>query len=911
MSNPRQLNYHQNNNRGNSRNNRNTNYRQQQQQPNNNQQMNFNSFLSGPQDGGFDTSAWENYTNYYPIQIENNANNNNIHSRGTQRLRTNQQANHQNNQGKQAAYSSVVPCDDYLNEGQVLQDIITKKTIRGILRINAKQYTDAFISDPDGGTDFYIDNVRERNRALNLDEVAAEIKPKREWKILPECSYLVERYIRALRNGQMPDDNLNEDNQQQQNLSLKRDNKRETINTLNRDNITLTDDIINKIPNEYFQRTVKVVYLFRRRHSMKTAGLLRKMPDNNPNFALFSPMDSRIPRLMIPMNNCPLDFKDRPNDYEKSLFVAKIVEIPPDKKFARGLGDADTLEAQSKAILMENDIRDEEFNDEIIKCLPLEQDNWNIPDEEFSKRLDLRNKCIFTIDPATARDLDDALSCERLENGHYRIGVHIADVSYFVQEQTPLDNEAAQRTTSVYLVERVIPMLPRLLCDRLCSLNPNEDRLTYSVIWIMDEKGNILEEQFARSVIRSCVKLSYEHAQDIIDHPNKEFKTEDFPTITNNYSVNDIKEIVLYLYEISKILRSKRSGALTLNQPKLQYQIKPDSKMPLSFSIYQQKESHRLVEEYMLLANMQVARKLFSTESIHDKVILRRHPPPNSTALQNAIKILKSVGIDIEGNSSDDIAKAIRNIENESTKKLLIHLLAKSMQLAVYCCASCVPDNNYSHFALNVDFYTHFTSPIRRYPDILVHRLLGAVLNYNDNLYQAPRALEQIAQLCNEKKLSAKTCSERSAELYLAVLIREYGTISDEAVIVGVKDESLDIYLFRIGVPLRVGINNLPLDHPRTDYKKMSNNQTAELTIYWKENDPPQTIKQILKPFDVINVDIMSEFDLNMKKLKLTAQLRHPNAEKITTLVNLCTSTLPDNMIAIQQRQDFDPYSEY
>ncbi|CAF4725446.1 unnamed protein product [Rotaria sp. Silwood1] len=911
MSNPRQLNYHQNNNRGNSRNNRNTNYRQQQQQPNNNQQMNFNSFLSGPQDGGFDTSAWENYTNYYPIQIENNANNNNIHSRGTQRLRTNQQANHQNNQGKQAGYSSVVPCDDYLNEGQVLQDIITKKTIRGILRINAKQYTDAFISDPDGGTDFYIDNVRERNRALNLDEVAAEIKPKREWKILPECSYLVERYIRALRNGQMPDDNLNEDNQQQQNLSLKRDNKRETINTLNRDNITLTDDIINKIPNEYFQRTVKVVYLFRRRHSMKTAGLLRKMPDNNPNFALFSPMDSRIPRLMIPMNNCPLDFKDRPNDYEKSLFVAKIVEIPPDKKFARGLGDADTLEAQSKAILMENDIRDEEFNDEIIKCLPLEQDNWNIPDEEFSKRLDLRNKCIFTIDPATARDLDDALSCERLENGHYRIGVHIADVSYFVQEQTPLDNEAAQRTTSVYLVERVIPMLPRLLCDRLCSLNPNEDRLTYSVIWIMDEKGNILEEQFARSVIRSCVKLSYEHAQDIIDHPNKEFKTEDFPTITNNYSVNDIKEIVLYLYEISKILRSKRSGALTLNQPKLQYQIKPDSKMPLSFSIYQQKESHRLVEEYMLLANMQVARKLFSTESIHDKVILRRHPPPNSTALQNAIKILKSVGIDIEGNSSDDIAKAIRNIENESTKKLLIHLLAKSMQLAVYCCASCVPDNNYSHFALNVDFYTHFTSPIRRYPDILVHRLLGAVLNYNDNLYQAPRALEQIAQLCNEKKLSAKTCSERSAELYLAVLIREYGTISDEAVIVGVKDESLDIYLFRIGVPLRVGINNLPLDHPRTDYKKMSNNQTAELTIYWKENDPPQTIKQILKPFDVINVDIMSEFDLNMKKLKLTAQLRHPNAEKITTLVNLCTSTLPDNMIAIQQRQDFDPYSEY
>lgn len=151
--------------------------------------------------------------------------------------------------------------------------------------------------------------------------------------------------------------------------------------------------------------------------------------------------------------------------------------------------------------------------------------------------------------------------------------------------------------------------------------------------------------------------------------------------------------------------------------------------MPLSFSIYQQNESNRLVEEYMLLANMQVARKLCLTDCIHDKVILRRHPPPNATALQNTIKMLSSAGIELEGKSSDDISKAIQKIDDESTKKLIIHLLAKSMQLAIYCCASCVLENNYSHFALNVDYYTHFTSPIRRYPDILVHRLLGAVLS--------------------------------------------------------------------------------------------------------------------------------------------------------------------------------------
>lgn len=192
--------------------------------------------------------------------------------------------------------------------------------------------------------------------------------------------------------------------------------------------------------------------------------------------------------------------------------------------------------------------------------------------------------------------------------------------------------------------------------------------------------------------------------------------------------MNDIKRTVLDLYEVSKALRSKRVGALTLNQPKLQFQIKPDSKTPMSFSIYQQKDSNRLVEEYMLLANMQIARKLCLTERIFEKVILRRHPPPNSASLQGAIKIIKSVGIDMDPKTSGDISNAIRTIQDESTKRLLIHLLAKSMQLAIYCCASCVPSNNYSHFALNVDFYTHFTSPIRRYPDILVHRLLGAVL---------------------------------------------------------------------------------------------------------------------------------------------------------------------------------------
>ncbi|CAF1653369.1 unnamed protein product, partial [Adineta ricciae] len=343
MSNSRRGNY-QNSYRGHARGGRNPNHRPQHQQP-----IIANQSAFGPQEGGFDTSGWGNYTNYYPVsqQVFNNQ------PRGND---ARPRSNHQNNQSRQqTSNNTVLACDEYLSEEQVLKDIEDKKTIRGVLRINAKQYTDAFISDPDGGSDFFIDNVRERNRALNLDEVAAQIKPKRQWKIIPEFTNLVEQCIRDLRNektssAEKEGEKLTDTNVPKGSPS-KRDNKRDTINTLNAQNISLTDEMIDRIPDQYFQRTVKVVFLFRRRHSMKAAGLIRKMPDNNPNFALFSPMDSRIPRLMIPIENCPEDFKDRPNDYEKSLFVARIVDIPADKKFAKGelmenLGDADTVEAQ-------------------------------------------------------------------------------------------------------------------------------------------------------------------------------------------------------------------------------------------------------------------------------------------------------------------------------------------------------------------------------------------------------------------------------------------------------------------------------------------------------------------------------------------------------------------------------------
>lgn len=179
------------------------------------------------------------------------------------------------------------------------------------------------------------------------------------------------------------------------------------------------------------------------------------------------------------------------------------------------------------------------------------QTPWSIPEKEFRYRRDFRDYCIFTIDPATARDLDDALHCIQLNDDLYEVGVHIADVSYFVREDSPIDQVACERATSVYLVQRVIPMLPRLLCEQLCSLNPATDRLTFSVVWKINSKGDILEEWFGRSVINSAVKLSYEHAQMFIENPDKQFDISQFPPIRKEFSLQDIKKSVLNMYQVN------------------------------------------------------------------------------------------------------------------------------------------------------------------------------------------------------------------------------------------------------------------------------------------------------------------------------------------------------------------------
>ncbi|XP_076452005.1 DIS3-like exonuclease 2 [Babylonia areolata] len=631
--------------------------------------------------------------------------------------------------------------------------------------------------------------------------------------------------------------------------------------------------------DKFMQRTGKVVAIVERKHSRASSGNLRPMQDKNHNFAVFAPSDSRVPRIMIPTRELPPGFKERPDDFTKILFIARITEWNETSKMPRGmlarsLGEAGQLEPETEALLTENNIDSSEFSEKVLACLPKETP-WTIPAKELEWRRDLRRECIFTIDPSTARDLDDALHCTVLGGGVYEVGVHIADVSYFVEEGTELDEVARKRATSVYLVQKVIPMLPRLLCEQLCSLNPDEDRLSFSVIWKITEEGQILEEWFGRTVIRSCVKLSYEHAQGFIMEPDREWTREELPPLSEGFTVEDIKTRVLHMDKIAKALRKARfdGGALRLDQVKLQFTLNRESGLPNGYFVYEQRDSNKLVEEFMLLANMAVAHKIRKCHK--NKAVLRRHPPPQSRMVNDLKELCASLGFPIEVNTAKDIqlslARYTGNDElSQARLQILVAMCSRPMRNAKYfCCGMLADETLYGHYALNVPLYTHFTSPIRRYPDILVHRTLAASLGYCPVTERTPALLQDISLHCNDMKSNAKQCSERSNELYFAIFVKEAGPLEEKGMVMTVLDKSFDVFILRLGVVKRVYCEKLPLE----GFTHRKEGKRQDLTLKWKPDDGcPHVVTQKLSVFSLVNCVLHSE----PEPLKWSAFIRHP-----------------------------------
>lgn len=426
-----------------------------------------------------------------------------------------------------------------------------------------------------------------------------------------------------------------------------------------------------------------------------------------PNFA-FLIMDSKVLANDIFI---PKDQLKGGKDGQKAL--VEIIEWPTKAKNPIGkvidvLGDVGDNNTEMHAILAEYGLpyAYPENLEAMANAIPEE-----ISEEEIKKREDYRKVPTLTIDPKSAKDFDDALSIRTLPNGLYEVGVHIADVTHYVKEGDDIDKEAEKRATSVYLVDRTIPMLPEKLSNNLCSLRPNEDKLAYSVIFELDHDANIRSHRIVRTVIHSDRRFAYEEAQAIIEGAEGDYKQE-----------------ILLLNDLAQKIRNRRfkDGAIAFDRHEVAFEIDEKGK-PVSVYFKYSKEANKLIEEFMLLANRTVAESVGKTAKPSDKpktFIYRVHDLPNQDKMQNLSEFIRTFGyrLKLEGSNvaiSKEINKLLSEVQGKAEETLISTIAIRAMSKAIYT------THNIGHYGLAFDYYSHFTSPIRRYPDMMAHRLLA------------------------------------------------------------------------------------------------------------------------------------------------------------------------------------------
>ena len=390
--------------------------------------------------------------------------------------------------------------------------------------------------------------------------------------------------------------------------------------------------------------------------------------------------------------------------------------------------------------------------------------NEKISANEIIKRLDFRDVLTFTIDPADAKDFDDALSFQEKENGDFEVGIHIADVSHYIKPGSPLDNEAYRRATSVYLVDRVVPMLPEQLSNKVCSLRPNEEKLTFSAIFTLDTKGNVKEQKFARTVINSNYRFAYQEAQYIID--TREATIPATLSLTaKTYTVDEkAKEAILQLNTIANHLREKRtqSGAISFDKEEVCFLLDKE-KTPKEVYIKTSKEANKLIEEYMLLANKKVSEFIAKKDN-KKTFVFRVHDEPDEEKLDQLKSVINGFGYSLNlasaKTTAHSINKLLKDITNTPEQNLIDTLTIRSMSKAKYT------TQNIGHYGLAFDYYTHFTSPIRRYPDVVAHRLLQHYLDGKSS----PNAqhYEPVMNHCSTMEVLA-TKAERDSVKFMQV----------------------------------------------------------------------------------------------------------------------------------------------
>jgi ribonuclease R len=508
--------------------------------------------------------------------------------------------------------------------------------------------------------------------------------------------------------------------------------------------------------------------------------------------AIFIPDDPRIPHEFL----VPMDKTGGAKPGEKVLLKLTNWEFSnPEGEVTRILGKAGENETEMHAILFQFGF-DPEFPD-AVEAEALEFPD-KLPSAEIHKRRDMRNVTTFTIDPIDAKDFDDALSFQKLENGLIEVGVHIADVSYYVRPGTAIDREAYQRATSVYLVDRTVPMLPERLSNGLCSLVPHQDRFCFSAVFEMDLEGKIQKEWFGRTVIHSDHRFSYEGAQEVLDAGEGNFAEE-----------------LLTLNRIAKIFQERRfkQGSIAFEDDEVKFELDEKAR-PVRVFRKVRKDAHKMIEDWMLLANRKVTEHVGKMrKGIPLPFIYRIHDSPDDEKLQTLKRFAMTLGFKLELDDTKSIAKALNGLMEQVSGKpaegMIQTIAIRTMAKAIYA------TENIGHYGLGFSHYTHFTSPIRRYPDLLVHRMLAQYLagDFSGNVEK----LEAMARHCTARERRATEAERASIKHKQVEYLEERIGQQFEGIVAGVSNWGIYVELKDTRCEGMVGLHDMQDDYYEVD----------------------------------------------------------------------------------------------
>ena len=636
--------------------------------------------------------------------------------------------------------------DEYWPTTQLEAGYKTGTLHKGFFNANAYNFLEGAVRSEALSKPILLQGREAMNRAVDGDVVYVALLPQSEWKGASDA-------VLEAESAQRNDDARDSDNEDED-VGLEAQPESSGGDT---------------------QPTGRVVGIARRNWRSYVAHIdassvnERALATLGPQTLFASPVDRKIPRIKIRTRQA------------QALLGCKILVTMdewkstsryPEGHFVRSLGAIESKEAEQESLLLEFDVPYRPFSKSILACLPSEGDHWTVPPKGeqdarslaiWRDRVDMRAENICSIDPPGCQDIDDALHAKRLPNGNIEAGVHIADVSFFVRPDTPMDAEAASRGTTVYLVDRRIDMLPHLLGTNLCSLRPFVERLAFSTVWELTPSAEVVNVRFFKSVIASKAAFTYEEAQNRKD----------------DLSLNDaITESIRLLNDMAIKLRRGRmeAGALNLASPEVRIHLdSAESSAPIDVEQKEMRETNSLVEEFMLLANTSVARRIY--EAYPTTGVLRRHAPPpadNFETLQDILK--KRRGMDLDVSSSGALAASLDRCADtrDPAFNTLVRILAtRCMLSAEYFCTGSVPRNSFGHYGLAMDMYTHFTSPIRRYADVLAHRQLAAAIQYEplpSNLY-SKHYVDQVLDNVNKRHRLAQMAGRASVEFFVGLAI--------------------------------------------------------------------------------------------------------------------------------------------